>query len=161
MKEIKMTLDLMDRSLYFKGLLILSRIDKNVSSEEKEILKTVGDKLGFNKEFCDTTINTIIDNHHLKNEPLKFSNPQTANMFIRDAIKLAYSDAELDEKEYEWILECAKINNIPETRIEEEISAVLNSEEKSDNEQLDVLNYDWQSFFLPVVKVRKHENLDS
>lgn len=37
-----MFLSLIDRSNYFKGLLILSRIDNSVSMEEREILKVVG-----------------------------------------------------------------------------------------------------------------------
>jgi len=84
-KEKKMILNLMDRSLYFKGLLILSKIDKLVSYEEKEILKIVGESLGFNNEFCDTTINDVINNKYIRTEPLKFSNQQFAHMFLRDA----------------------------------------------------------------------------
>ena len=156
-----MSLNIMDRSLYFKGLLILSRIDKNVSTQEKEILKNVGNSLGFNKEFSESTINEVVNNKHLKDEPLKFSNQQIANMFLRDAIKLAFCDSNLDEKEYNWILECAKMNEIPEKRIKEKITSLLNAEENSFRDQLDVLNYDWQSFFLPVVKIRKNEEIKS
>jgi len=145
--------NLMDRSFYFKSLLILSKIDEDVSIQEKEILKIVGERLGFNKEFCDATINEVIENKHIKNEPLKFSNQQMANMFLRDAIKLAYSDSKLDNDEYNWLLECAKVNGIPESRVNEQITKVLNSESDSSDNQLDVINYDWQSFFLPEVKI--------
>lgn len=155
-----MALNLMDRSLYFKGLLILSKIDENVSYHEKEILKKVGDSLGFNKEFCESTINEVTGNKYIKDESLKFSNQQTANMFIRDAIKLAFSDSELDDKEYKWLLDCARENNIPESRIKAQIDSVLNNEEELDAEQLDVLNYDWQSFFLPMVKIRRNEKIE-
>jgi hypothetical protein len=156
-----MTLNLMDRSLYFKGLLILSRIDKYVKSQEKEILRKVGNSLGFNKEFCEATINEVIENKHIKDEPLKFSNQQIANMFLRDAIKLAFCDSNLDEKEYEWIIKCAKINKIPEIRIKEKITSFLDAKDDLMNEQLDVINYDWQSFFLPVVTIRKNEEIKS
>lgn len=151
--------NLVDRSLYFKGLLLLSKIDKDVSYQEKEILLIVGESLGFNKEFCETTISEIIENKYIKNEPLKFSNQQIANMFLRDAIKLAFSDSNLDEKEYEWILECARINNVEEKRIREQIVSVLNSEEKELENQLDVINYNWQSFFLPEVKVKPDKRI--
>jgi tellurite resistance protein len=150
--------NLMDRSLYFKGLLLLSKIDKDVSFEEKEILKVVGESLGFNKEFCENTIKEVIENKHLQNEPLKISSQQMANMFLRDAIKLAYSDSNLDDDEYKWLLECANINEIPESRVNEQIAKVLNSAKDSSNKQLDVINYDWQSFFLPQVNVKPNEN---
>jgi len=154
-----MILSLMDRSFYFKGLLILSKIDKMVSYEEKEILKIVGENLGFNREFCETTVNEVIQNQHIKNEPLKFSNPQVAGMFLRDAIKLAFSDFNLDAKEYDWLLECAKVNNIPESRVNEQITAVLKSKDEQNDEQLDVINYDWKSFFLPEIKIKANENI--
>jgi len=156
-----MTVNLMDRSNYFKGLLILSKVDDDIAFQEKEILKIVGEKLGFNKEFCDTTINDIIENEHIQNEPLKFSNQQIANMFLRDGIKLAFSDSNLDEKEYEWILECAKANNISESRINELVTNVLNSDDKLNEEQLEVINYDWQSFTLPHVKINTNEKIES
>jgi len=152
-----MVSNLMDRSLYFKGLLILSKIDADVTWEEKEVLKIVGETLGFNTEFYDTTINEIIENEHIKNEPLKFSSQQIANMFLRDAIKLAFSDSILHKKEYEWILECARINKIPDHRINDQIKLALKDKKKSENVQLDVINYDWQSFFLPEVKILKSE----
>ena len=155
-----MALNLMDRSLYFKGLLILSRIDKNVAHQENEILKNVGESLGFNKEFCESTINDVIENKHLKDEPFKFSNKQIANMFLRDAIKLAFCDSNLDEKEYDWIVECAKLNAISENKIKDKITAFINSVDDEDKKQLDVVNYDWQSFFLPMVKIRKQKKDD-
>jgi len=150
----------MDRSNYFKGLLILSKVDEEIAYQEREILKTVGEKIGFNKEFCDNTISEATENMHIKNEPLKFSNQQIANMFLRDSIKLAFSDSNFHEKEYEWIHECAKANNIPETRIKELVTNALNSDDKLNEEQLEVINYDWQSFTLPHVKINTNEKTE-
>lgn len=147
----------MDRSNYFKGLLILSKVDEDIANQEKEILKIVGEKLGFNKEFCDNTINEAIKNKYIKNEPLIFSNRQIANMFLRDGIMLAFSDSNFHEKENEWILKCAKLNNIPENRINELITKALNSDYKIDKKQLEVINYDWQSFTLPQIKINTNE----
>jgi hypothetical protein len=155
-----MAVNLMDRSNYFKGLLILSKVDEDIAYQEIEILKTVGEKLGFNKEFCDNTINEAAENKHIKNEPLKFSNQQIANMFIRDGIKLAFSDSNFHEKEYEWIHECAKANNISESRINELVTSVLNSDDKLHEEQLEVINYDWQSFTLPHVKINTNKKTE-
>jgi len=78
-------------------------------------------------------------------------------MFLRDAIKLAFSDSNLDDKEYGWLLECAEVNGIPESRINEQIVTIMNSRAKSSDEQLDVINYDWQSFTLPQVKINTNE----
>lgn len=151
----------MDRSHYFKGLLILSKIDEDVTHHEKEILKKAGESLGFNKEFCDKTINDVIRNKHIKNEPLKFSNTQIANMFLRDAIKLAYSDYNLDDSEYHWILKCARINGVSEVRIKQQLENGMDSNFTENDEQLDVINYDWRSFFLPEVKIIRNEKLVS
>jgi len=157
-RRFNMFLNLIDRSNYFKGLLILSRIDDAVSPEEKELLKFVGKSLQFSSEFCETTIDDIIYNKHVKNKPLKFSNIHGAQMFLRDALKLAFADSTLDKKEYEWLLDCARTNNIEDHWFSEQLELILNKKERHLFTELDIKKYEGKPFVLPRMTKSKIEN---
>ncbi len=107
-----MKVDVLDRSKYLKGLLVLSKKDNYLSQKEREILKQVGKTLGFEKRFLESAINDLMVNEYLTEEPPKFSDKYVAESFIKNGILLATSDRKLDKQEASYLWNVALINNI-------------------------------------------------
>lgn len=116
-----MSIPLLDRSNYLKGLFITAKLDHQLSEKEKEILKKLSDKLGFAKDFYNETIRGLLSNKYLSEDPIKFSDQAIAKSFISDAIKLAYADGRVTENEIEWLKKTARINLIGEDYLKKEI----------------------------------------
>jgi len=112
-----MIIELMDRSKYLKGLLILARKDHQITPKEREILKSVGKNLGFEERFIDTAISEVLDNEYLTEEPPVFSNIYAAESFIKNGILLASVDKRIDKRELTFLTRVAKANNITEEEL--------------------------------------------
>ena len=59
-----MKITVLDGSNYFKGLLLLIRKDRKITQAEIELMKRVGNTLGFEKTFCDNAISEILGNRY-------------------------------------------------------------------------------------------------
>lgn len=98
-----MKISLMDRSLYFKGLLLLTRKDQLVGEHERALMMRVGALFSFEKEFCLEVIDDVLTNRHVVDEPPLFSDPEIARCFVKDGLKLSSVDGEIHERELEWL----------------------------------------------------------
>jgi len=127
-RERKLVMKSLDRSYYFKGMLLLVRKDDKISLEEKELLIRIGKLLRFNQRFCEQTINDLLKNEHITEFPLQFSNKEWAEIFLKDAILIALSDRELHIKEYNWLKQIAQTNNISENWLLDQVSNFLNND---------------------------------
>lgn len=107
-----MEITLLDRSNYFRGLLILIGKDRKISDEEKSMFASLGKDMGFNKEFYEGALEELLENEFIIEEPPKFSNVEIAKLFIRDGIKLAFADKELHLYELSWLKSVAEANSI-------------------------------------------------
>jgi uncharacterized tellurite resistance protein B-like protein len=116
-----MNIPLLDRSNYLKGLFITAKLDRQLTEKEKEILKKISDKLGFATDFYDETIRGLLSNKYLAEDPIIFSDQNIAKSFIRDAIRLVYSDGQVAGNEIEWLKKTASANNIEDEFVKEEI----------------------------------------
>jgi hypothetical protein len=123
--------DYLDRSNYFKGLLLLARKDNEVDSKEKEALMAIGKKLGFDKKFCANAIREILVNEYIIDQPPKFSRKEVAEKFIKDGIKIALVDNNLHTFELEWLQKIAKLNELGENIINELLKDYLNNSNES------------------------------
>ncbi len=112
-----MRLSELDRSNYFRAMLLLSGKDKKISKAEQNFIDTLGAKLGFEKSFTKSAVNTFFSNKHIPNEPPKFSNREIAKSFIRDGIKLIIEDPKINQDEVDWISNVARVNGINENWI--------------------------------------------
>lgn len=110
-----MQLALTDRSLYFKGLLLLIRKDRAISDSERALMMRVGKSLSFEKEFCETAINDILQNKHITDIPPVFTDQKIAQYFIHDALILACSDGTLHPHEEEWLAAVCLKNGLSES----------------------------------------------
>ncbi len=101
-----------DRSNYLKGLLIVAKIDRQLANQEKEIIREIGEKLGFASDFYEDILKTLLANQYILNDPIKFSNKTIAQSFIEDGLKLAFSDDRITDSEVDWLRETALANDL-------------------------------------------------
>ena len=111
-----------DRSNYLKGLLILAKKDCQLTEQEKKIIKHFAKKLGFSSDFYNETIENLLANKYIGEEPIKFSNRKIAKSFLEDGIRLIISDNFPDESEINWMLQTAELNSIEKDWLEQKIS---------------------------------------
>jgi len=107
-----MKMSLYERSECFRGYLLLIGKDRQISSEERILLLAIGKKLDFESRFCETSINDLLENKYISNEPPLFSCKEFAEGFLVDAVGIALADNELHSKELDWLSAIAKKNNI-------------------------------------------------
>lgn len=108
----EMKISLIDRSLYYKGLMLLIRKDRDIHEEEKKMMIRIGEMLGFETDFCKGVIEEIMDNKHVHDLPPLFSESTVASCFIKDGLKLSASDGQIHEKEIEWLRFVAERNGL-------------------------------------------------
>jgi hypothetical protein len=105
-----MALSLIERSNYYRGLLVLSGKDKIIDPRERELMLKIGKMLDFEKRFCEAAIDDLLVNTHIMKEPVLFSNPSIAECFFRDAVRLALIDGDLNPQELRWLRKVAQAN---------------------------------------------------
>ncbi len=101
-----------DKSSYLKGLLIIAKKDKVLAEAEESIIRQLAKKLGFSESFYKETLQSLLSNEYLSEDPLKFSDEKLSHSFIIDGLMLAYSDNVFDEREIDWLRQTAELNNI-------------------------------------------------
>jgi uncharacterized tellurite resistance protein B-like protein len=107
-----MKMSLVEKSECFRSFLILIGIDGKISAEERRLLLMIGKKLDFERSFCETAINDLLENNYINREPPQFSRKEIAEEFIRDSISIACSDDELHPHEKEWLARVAEKNSL-------------------------------------------------
>ena len=107
-----MELTVLDRSNYFRGLLLLAAKDNKLTESEINIMRNVGSSLGFDKTFSEESINNLLENEHISDDPPQFSSENISKNFLKDGIKLALADTELAPEEIQWLLSVAALNKI-------------------------------------------------
>ncbi len=139
-----MTNNFKDRSNYFKGLLLLVGADKIITDEETKLLTSIGKTLGFEKRFIKEVINDYLENEYISHEPPKFSQTNYAKAFIKDGIRLALADNELQSVEVEWLKKTADENSIPLTWVDNYLNKYLSNRTALENTPLEI-----EKFFNP------------
>jgi hypothetical protein len=101
-----------DKSNYLKGLLIVARLDDRLIDRERDQIRNVATRLGFSKDFYEETLKNLMINENISDNPLMFSSPAIAEIFLNEALNLAYADNELSKVELDWLRKTAEINGI-------------------------------------------------
>jgi hypothetical protein len=102
----------MDKSNYFRGLLVLIGKDKDISQNESDLIKKLGNILGFNHEFVNSAIKDILKNKYVIEEPPLFSSYNLAEIFLKDGIKAALVNSVLNLDQVKWLQATAVKNNL-------------------------------------------------
>ena len=103
-----MNISVIDGSNYFKGLLLLVRKDMKVSDSEIQLMRHIGKKLGFEREFCENAIRDVLENKYLVEAVPEFSTKELAIKFIKDGLAMAFSDRQALPSEEEWLQSTAE-----------------------------------------------------
>jgi len=107
-----MKLTLLDRSSYFKGLLLLIKRDNIINENERNLMIKIGKTLGFDKSFTEGAVKELMENEFLTDDIPTFSDRFIAESFILDGLKVAFSDNNLSEPELEHLTKIADQNGI-------------------------------------------------
>ncbi|MBI5476682.1 MAG: TerB family tellurite resistance protein [Ignavibacteriales bacterium] len=107
-----MEITVIDRSNYFKGLLLLIRKDSQITESEIQLMKRIGKTLGFDPEFCENAIDEILENKYIVDMPPEFSSKELAIKFIKDGLAIAFSDNAVHPSEAEWLKAAAEKNDL-------------------------------------------------
>jgi hypothetical protein len=116
-----MSIPLIERGNYYRGLLVLIRRDRVISVQEREMMIRLGGALDFDKRFCESAMDDLLKNSHIKDAPMKFSSRETAESFMHDAILLALVDGGLHPKELSWLKAVADANALKDEWLYSEI----------------------------------------
>ena len=117
-KRRLMKMPFLDRSHYYRGLLVLTRKDRLIDSREREMLLHLGRILDFDPRFCEAAIDDLLKNPHLNEEPYRFSDRGIAECFMHDAIRLALVDGHVAPNELTWLKAVARANGLAEEWLE-------------------------------------------
>ncbi len=101
-----------DASNYLKGLMLLIRKDHKITGTEIVLLKRIGKSLGFEPEFCEKTINEILYNRFIEDNPPVFEKKELAIKFIKDGLAVIFSDNIMHQVEENWLIATAEKNDI-------------------------------------------------
>jgi len=145
-----MSINLRDKSLYLQGMFILIGKDSVVSPEENEMVMHMGRLLQFSTEFCQETIQNLLQNEYIGQITPVFSDVEFSKIFLKDAIKLAFADNQLHSKEYEWLKKVARRNKISDEWLSFQLSSFLNMPETDEKKTLEIERlYNKQATFKP------------
>lgn len=101
-----------DKSNYLRGLLVISRMDYNVSNTEKLAMIRISKILGFDPHFCSEAVEELTTNLYISETPPIFSDKELAKSFLSDSLLLIFTDGDLHFNELRWLVNTAKVNNI-------------------------------------------------
>jgi hypothetical protein len=106
------TISVRDGSEYFRGLLLLLRVDRVLSESEIMLMKRIGSSLGFEPGFCDGAIRDVLENRYLPDAVPQFAAPELAAMFLRDGLAIALADGNVHPSEEAWLSAVADRNGL-------------------------------------------------
>jgi hypothetical protein len=139
-----MRISLADRSLYYKGLMLLIRKDREIHDEEKNLMMCIGKILGFESVFCANAIDEIMDNKYIIDSPPLFSEPGIARCFLRDGLRLSASDGQTHKAELDWLKSVAENNDLGPLWDGELDKFYLDHCPESRKNSLDLEHFEWE-----------------
>lgn len=138
-----MNLSILNRSNYYKGLLVLARRDRIIDVRERILLLQVGKILDFDRRFCEATIEDLLSNTHITREPVIFLDEHIRKCFFHDALHLALVDGYLHPMELRWLLSVARANNQSDQWLD---SIIQESKKKDGMQDLASISFEIQRY---------------
>jgi len=89
-----------------------------------------GRDLGFAKDFCEKALTELPDNEYIIDLPPVFSNPNVAEDFINEGLRIAFSDKSLHLFELKWLIKTADKNNVERKWVMDKVVEFLEKENK-------------------------------
>lgn len=139
-----MRMSLLDRSLYYKGLMLLIRKDREIHDEEKKIMMIIGKALSFDAKFCENAIKEILTNMYVIDIPPCFSNKAIARCFIKDGLRVSLVDNEANETELAWLKAVADENGLDGGWYKASVETASRQEGIESEDDLEVKHLEWE-----------------
>lgn len=139
-----MRMSLMDRSQYYKGLMLLIRKDREIHEEEKKIMMAIGETLSFDADFCEDAIKEILTNRYVIDIPPRFSNPAIARCFIKDGLRVSLIDHETHETELAWLKAVADENGLDDSWYKASVVTASRQAWIGIEDDLEVKHLEWE-----------------
>lgn len=139
-----MRMSLVDRSMYYKGLMLLIRKDREIHDEERRIMMVIGKALSFEAKFCENAIKEILTNKHVIDTPPCFSNPAIARCFIKDGLKIALVDNETHKTELAWLKAVADENGLDDSWYKASVETASRQAWIGIEDDLEVKHLEWE-----------------
>lgn len=112
MKIVPKEIPYKDRSEFLRGFLILIRQNKTISTYEKNMAMVIGMYFGFDEEFCEDSIDSILENEYISEEPPRFTNVSIAEYFITESLSILKQIHLLTAEEINWLKKTAEANQV-------------------------------------------------
>ncbi|GBD91029.1 hypothetical protein BMS3Abin04_01753 [bacterium BMS3Abin04] len=117
-----MELTYKDRSEFLRGFLVLVKKDNKVCEFEKNMAMVVGKYFGFAKEFCEESINALLENNFISEKPPIFSNKIVAEFFVKESYKILNQIHPLTHNKEQWLLKTAEANQVKHIILKQNIN---------------------------------------
>lgn len=128
-QQSSMRMSLFEKSECFRAFLLLIGEDREITADERTLLLAIGKKLDFERRFCETAIDDLLENRFISNDPPVFSRREIAESFVRDGLRIAYLDHQLHPNELEWLARIAQQNGLAIDWMGTEIAALREREQ--------------------------------
>jgi hypothetical protein len=139
-----MKVSLAEQGLYYRSLLVLVRKDRTIADEERRLMIAIGRSLGFEEEFCSGTIDDILDNSYIPDDPPRFSDPAIALCFLRDGVRIASADGTVDDAERAWLAGVAAVNALPPSTLESILAQIAALAPASLLQEIEATRFHWK-----------------
>jgi hypothetical protein len=136
-----MNIDQIDRSNYFKGLLILIGTTRKITETERIAIRDVAEILGFGYNFVTNAMDELFGNQYIIAEPPRFSNHILAEIFIRDGMRVAFSNKILHLYELQWLARFAVNNNFSKQWFFIELEQYLDNNTQTQENSFEIQKY--------------------
>ena len=101
-----------DKGEFLRGFLILAKKDKKISAHERSMVMVVGNYFGFEKRFCEESINNIFENEYISEKPPLFSNIHIARFFVIECLDIFEQINGINNPQRVWLQETLLVNGI-------------------------------------------------
>lgn len=136
-----MKMSVLEKSECFRAFLILIGTDRVISPQEKALLLQIGKRLDFDGGFCEASVDDLLENKHIPDEPPLFSQKEFAEDCLRDCLRLAAADCEIRPEERHWIMRIAQKNGLPPAWVDDAIERLRQHDESAADGTLAIQKY--------------------
>ena len=155
-----MHLNLIDRSNYFRGLLLLVGKNGEITTRGQWIIKKIAKILNYDQEFVDNALDVLFENTYISKKPPEFSIPDFAKAFVKDGLKTAFTDSTIHLDKIQWLRLTASKNNISDDWFTKELTSFevdyLWKRRKSLSENTDIIKPTEEPKNTPVFEIENY-----
>lgn len=105
-------IDYKDRSEFLRGFATIIRKNNCKHPDEKIMFLIIGKYFGFEKEFCEYSLEHLMINKYILEEPAVFFAKPVAEFFVNDVAKIMLHTNSMSDVAKEWLQKTAEANKV-------------------------------------------------